>query len=81
MSRFWFDRLDVSHHAISYDLGDFNLPAGVSGATFAGRSVLVHKAEVAPIECVVRGYLAGSRLERVPRIRPSLRRETALRIE
>ncbi len=56
ISRFWFERFcgRIAHHVISMDL-----PASAPSA-FAGRSMLCRRAEVIPIECVVRGYLAGS---------------------
>jgi len=38
----------------------WELPPGCDRAALAGRSMLVRKTEVVPIECVVRGYLAGS---------------------
>jgi phosphoribosylaminoimidazole-succinocarboxamide synthase len=60
LSRFWFNRLDVPHHLLSCDVNEFNLPAGIDLAPLAGRSMLVRKCEVVPIECVVRGYLSGS---------------------
>jgi phosphoribosylaminoimidazole-succinocarboxamide synthase len=60
LSRFWFERLDVPNHMLSCDVNDFDLPAGVDREPLVGRSMLVRKAEVVPIECVVRGYLAGS---------------------
>ncbi len=60
ISAFWFDQLsDVApNHLISTDLADF--PAGAQDAALAGRSMFVRKAEMLPIECIVRGYLAGS---------------------
>jgi phosphoribosylaminoimidazole-succinocarboxamide synthase len=60
LSRFWFERLDVPNHMLSCNVENFNLPAGVDRAPLVGRSMLVRKAEVVPIECVVRGYLTGS---------------------
>ncbi len=60
LSRFWFDLLDVPNHIISFDVNEMELPAHVDRKQLAGRSMLVHKAEVVPIECVARGYLAGS---------------------
>src|SRR5688572_30304000 len=61
LSRFWFERFkDVPNHMISCDVKDFDLPAGVDRAPFEGRSMLVRKTSVIPIECVVRGYLSGS---------------------
>jgi phosphoribosylaminoimidazole-succinocarboxamide synthase len=60
LSRMWFDRLDVDHHLLSMDLSDVPLPAGVDRAPLEGRSMVVRKTEVVPIECVIRGYLVGS---------------------
>ena len=62
MSAFWFEALgDVAgSHLVSTDLAD--LPAGVADADpdLAGRVMLCRKAEMLPIECIVRGYLSGS---------------------
>jgi phosphoribosylaminoimidazole-succinocarboxamide synthase len=60
LSRFWFDRFDVPHHLLSCDVADFDLPTGIDLEPLVGRSMLVRKSEVVPIECVVRGYLSGS---------------------
>ena len=60
MSLFWFERLGEPNHFISASVDDFRLPAGVDPAPLVGRSMLVKKTEVVPIECVVRGYLSGS---------------------
>jgi len=60
ISAFWFDRLDQPHHLISTDLTGLDLPAGTNRRELAGRSMLVRKTTVVPIECVVRGYLVGS---------------------
>lgn len=60
ISRFWFEKLGVPNHMISTDVADFGLPAGADLAWLEGRGMLVRKTEVVPIECVVRGYLAGS---------------------
>jgi phosphoribosylaminoimidazole-succinocarboxamide synthase len=61
LSAFWFDLLRVPSHLISLDLGTIKLPAGGTPlAQLAGRSTIVRKCEVVPIECVVRGYLEGS---------------------
>ncbi len=62
ISRFWFDFLsdDVEHHLISDDVMSFPEPFCNHAGQLAGRSMLVKKGEVLPIECVVRGYLAGS---------------------
>lgn len=60
ISAFWFDRLDVPHHLLSTELENAGLPDGTDLEQLAGRSMLVRKCDVVPIECVVRGYLDGS---------------------
>jgi phosphoribosylaminoimidazole-succinocarboxamide synthase len=60
VSRFWFERLDVTNHVLSLDPADLPLPADTDVESLRGRSMVVRKTEVVPIECVVRGYLAGS---------------------
>ena len=58
LTRFWLTWLNVPNHLISNDQTDF--PPAFQGPDFAGRSMLVKKTDVVPVECVVRGYLAGS---------------------
>ncbi|MDZ7674638.1 MAG: phosphoribosylaminoimidazolesuccinocarboxamide synthase [Acidimicrobiales bacterium] len=60
MSAFWFDHLaDVApNHLISTDLADF--PDSAQDPALAGRSMLTRKADMLPIECIVRGYITGS---------------------
>ena len=61
LSRFWFEKFtDVPNHLISCDVADFGLPADVDTEPLVGRSMLVRKTQVVPIECVVRGFLSGS---------------------
>ncbi len=62
ISKFWFDFLTglVEHHLISDNVKNFPRPFCSFAEQLAGRSMLVKKVEVLPIECVVRGYLAGS---------------------
>ncbi|MDA1164137.1 MAG: phosphoribosylaminoimidazolesuccinocarboxamide synthase [Planctomycetota bacterium] len=60
VSRFWFERLDVNDHVLSLDPTTLPLPVGTDVSSLQGRSMVVRKTEVVPIECVVRGYLAGS---------------------
>jgi phosphoribosylaminoimidazole-succinocarboxamide synthase len=60
ISAFWFERLGEPHHLIATDVDRMDLPSGADKAILAGRSSLVRKTEVVPIECVVRGYLSGS---------------------
>ena len=60
MSAFWFEQLaDVApNHLVSTDLADF--PDGGRDPALAGRTMLTRRADMLPIECVVRGYLTGS---------------------
>ncbi|HEY0984814.1 phosphoribosylaminoimidazolesuccinocarboxamide synthase [Schlesneria sp.] len=60
ISKFWFDRLGVPHHLLSMNPEDVPLPAKTDIASLQGRSMVVRKTRVFPIECVVRGYLSGS---------------------
>ncbi len=60
ISLFWFEQLKEPNHLLSGDVADFGLPPGVDPKPLAGRSMLVKKTDVVPIECVVRGYLSGS---------------------
>ncbi|HJZ90465.1 MAG TPA: phosphoribosylaminoimidazolesuccinocarboxamide synthase [Gemmataceae bacterium] len=58
LTLFWLRWLGVPNHLLSADRADF--PTEFCGDEFAGRTMLVRKTQVVPIECVVRGYLAGS---------------------
>ena len=62
ISAFWFNRTQsiVSNHLLSVDPAVYPLPAQASGDLLRGRSMLVTRTEPLPIECVARGYLAGS---------------------
>ena len=64
MSKFWFDRIAdaniVKHHVITVDPRDFPEALREYRDLLANRSMLVKKCRPLPIECVVRGYLAGS---------------------
>ncbi|HET6576236.1 MAG TPA: phosphoribosylaminoimidazolesuccinocarboxamide synthase [Fimbriiglobus sp.] len=60
MTRFWFDWLGVPNHLISDAVDDLPEPFRKQRDVFEGRTMLVRKARVVPIECVARGYLAGS---------------------
>jgi phosphoribosylaminoimidazole-succinocarboxamide synthase len=62
ISRFWFERFAdrVRHHLVSTDPADVpGLPAE-HHAVLADRVMVCRRTRVVPIECVVRGYLAGS---------------------
>jgi len=62
MSLFWFEQMNdlVRNHLISADLADFPEDFREHADQFEGRSMLVHKCKILPIEFVIRGYLAGS---------------------
>ncbi len=62
ISRYWFDRLGsiVPNHMVSTDPADYPEAFAPYTKLLAGRSMLVRRAEPLPVECVVRGYLAGS---------------------
>jgi phosphoribosylaminoimidazole-succinocarboxamide synthase len=59
LTLFWLERLRPPNHLISPDLRDMP-PAFAGRPELERRTCLVRKARVAPIECVVRGWLAGS---------------------
>jgi phosphoribosylaminoimidazole-succinocarboxamide synthase len=60
MSAFWFEQLAdvVPNHLLSTDLDDLPVPARLPG--LAGRTMLCRRAEMLPVECIVRGHLSGS---------------------
>ena len=61
LSAFWFRYFcDVPNHFVSVDPHQFPAPFAEFSDLLAGRSMLVKPAEPLPVECVVRGYLAGS---------------------
>ncbi len=62
LSAFWFDytSLVVPNHVITADAAAFPAVLQKHRAALDKRSMLVRRTEVVPIECVVRGYLAGS---------------------
>lgn len=64
LSCFWFDLLDgvVENHLISADAADLPDQFKPYADYLQGRFMLVKKAEMFPLECIVRGYLAGSGL-------------------
>jgi phosphoribosylaminoimidazole-succinocarboxamide synthase len=62
LSRFWFGRLEriTPHHLITTEVSQMPEAVRASAELLRGRSMLVRRTEVFPVECVVRGYLAGS---------------------
>lgn len=69
LSLFWFELLDgvVENHLISADVADLPEAFKPFASWLDGRFMLVRKAEMFPIECIVRGYLAGSGLKEYDR--------------
>ncbi len=65
LSCFWFDLLSdvVDNHLISADVADLPEQFKPYASQLAGRFMLVKKANMFPIECIVRGYLTGSGLK------------------
>lgn len=65
LSCFWFELLDgvVDNHLISADVADLPEQFKPYADYLRGRFMLVKKADMFPIECIVRGYLAGSGLK------------------
>jgi len=61
LSAFWFKRFHkIDNHFVTADFGEFPEELRPFRAQLAGRSMIVRKAKPLPVECVVRGYLAGS---------------------
>jgi phosphoribosylaminoimidazole-succinocarboxamide synthase len=62
LSEFWFEQLGhvVAHHLIESNVEAMPPAIARHAETLRGRSMLVRRAEVFPVECVVRGYLVGS---------------------
>jgi phosphoribosylaminoimidazole-succinocarboxamide synthase len=62
LSLFWFDLTAdlVPNHLITADAAEFPASLADAADVLRGRAMLVERAEVVPVECVVRGYLAGS---------------------
>lgn len=62
ISLFWFDFLrdTVKNHLIAADVRDYSPQLQPYASQLDGRSMLVKRAEMFPVECVVRGYLSGS---------------------
>jgi len=61
LSLFWFEQTRdlVANHLLSAEAREFPAPFGEE-PELRGRSMLVRRADVVPIECVARGYLSGS---------------------
>jgi phosphoribosylaminoimidazole-succinocarboxamide synthase len=60
---FWLNYLAVPNHLLSTEIADMPAAFRAQEDVLRGRTMLVRKTEVFPVECVVRGYLAGSGLK------------------
>jgi len=62
ISKFWFDYFKDTalNHVISADISEFPDDLKEYTDVLNGRSMLVKKAKVFPVECIVRGYISGS---------------------
>lgn len=61
LSAFWFKRFDkIDNHFVTADFDKFPNELQPFRQQLAGRSMIVRKTQPLPVECVVRGYLAGS---------------------
>jgi phosphoribosylaminoimidazole-succinocarboxamide synthase len=62
LSRFWFERLAqvTPHHLVTTNVEQMPETVQASADIVRGRSMLVRRTAVFPVECVVRGYLGGS---------------------
>ncbi len=65
LSLFWFDLLKdtIGNHLISADVADLPEQFKPYADYLDGRFMIVKKAQMFPVECIVRGYLAGSGLK------------------
>ena len=60
VSLYFFDILETPNHLVTTDLADIPSISEDERRELSGRAIVVRKAEVIPVECVVRGYLYGS---------------------
>ena len=62
LSLFWFDFLKdvVSNHLVTANVDEYPAPLARHADQLRGRSMLVNKAQMVDVECVVRGYISGS---------------------
>ena len=62
LSRFWFAKLAhiVPNHLLTTEIEEMPTVVREHAGELGGRSMLVRRTEVFPVECVVRGYLSGS---------------------
>ena len=62
LSAFWFRKTEsiVPNHLITTEISEMDLPRGLDASGLSERTMLVKRAKPLPVECVARGYVAGS---------------------
>ena len=62
ISLYWFEQMKdiVPNHIVAVDVDDYPSSLHPHRHLLEGRSILVRKTDVLPVECIVRGYLSGS---------------------
>lgn len=60
LTLFWLEHLNIPNHFLTADVSKMDRSFAERAAELTGRTMLVRKTQVIPVECVVRGYLAGS---------------------
>src|SRR5712692_2444658 len=60
LTLFWLEYLQIPNHLLGTDVKQLGPAFAERAGELTGRSMMVRKAQVIPVECVVRGYLAGS---------------------
>ena len=65
ISTFWFEYCKdiIGNHVITTDVAEYPMGLSKFKAELEGRSMLVHRVDMIPAECIVRGYLEGSGLK------------------
>jgi phosphoribosylaminoimidazole-succinocarboxamide synthase len=60
LSLFWMEFFGMKNHLITADVGEYPAVLQPYGDDLRGRSMLVKKVDMVPVECIARGYLTGS---------------------
>jgi phosphoribosylaminoimidazole-succinocarboxamide synthase len=68
MSLFWFEKLKdvIPNHLITADVDEMPKDVQVHADAIRGRSMLVRKAKVIPLEAITRGYITGESRRGLP---------------
>ena len=82
ISLFWFEFLRdlVPNHLLTADVSQYPAPLQKYADQLRGRSMIVARAEMFPVECVVRGYISGSAWKEYKATRHGLRHRAARRV-